>query len=75
MVTLFSVLLVTESCHSVMTLLRMSTTYQNLKVFRMVPNISWNNDCVFILEDVKKKLSKLRQEKSTRADDIGPRLL
>jgi len=30
---------------------------------------------VFTLEDVKKKLSKLRQDKSTGADDIGPRLL
>lgn len=33
------------------------------------------NDRVFTLEDVKKKLSKLREDKSTGADDIGPRLL
>jgi len=39
------------------------------------PDISCINDCVFTLEDVKKKLSKLRQDKSTGADDIGPRLL
>jgi len=39
------------------------------------PDISWISDCVFTLEDVKKKLSKLRQNKSTTADDIGTRLL
>jgi len=38
-------------------------------------DISWINDCVFALEDVKKKLSKFRQDKSTGADDIGLRLL
>ena len=33
------------------------------------------SDCQFTLDDVKKKLSKLRQDKSTGADDISPRLL
>jgi len=53
----------------------MSTTYQNPKGIQSEPDISLINDCVFALEDVKKKLSKLRQDKSTRVDDIGLRLL
>jgi len=40
-----------------------------------VGHISKISDCVFTLEDARKKLSKLQQYKSTGVDDIGPKLL
>ena len=42
---------------------------------RPEPDVGVLSDCQFTLDDVKKKLSKLRQDKSTGADDISPRLL